>query len=173
MLGSRRFASACSKTCQCGARDHIRSRTAFLPRGFHRIRHHGLLASSARKASLALARELLNVALPPEMTLRKNRLTSAGLALAAADAWSSRGSNGGASLVHRLPQERRTGRTPHNPHGQVAHTTAPRRRGRFGDDRAARNVQRMGLALDQDVTLQIDEGAPSRRPASELQRPES
>ena len=37
-----------------------------LPKGFHRIRHYGLLASSARKASLALARELLNVAPPPE-----------------------------------------------------------------------------------------------------------
>ncbi|PBB69271.1 IS91 family transposase [Mesorhizobium sp. WSM4312] len=33
-----------------------------LPRGFHRIRHYGLLASGARKASLTLARELLNVA---------------------------------------------------------------------------------------------------------------
>jgi len=32
-----------------------------LPRGFHRIRHYGLLAGSARKASLALARELLDV----------------------------------------------------------------------------------------------------------------
>lgn len=37
-----------------------------LPRGFHRIRHYGLLASSARKASLALARQLLNVATEPE-----------------------------------------------------------------------------------------------------------
>jgi Putative transposase/Transposase zinc-binding domain len=37
-----------------------------LPRGFHRIRHYGLLASSARKATLALARELLNVAPPPD-----------------------------------------------------------------------------------------------------------
>ena len=35
-----------------------------LPKGFHRIRHCGLLAGSARKASLALARELLNVAAP-------------------------------------------------------------------------------------------------------------
>nr|WP_249731301.1 IS91 family transposase [Chelatococcus sp. HY11] len=35
-----------------------------LPRGFHRIRHYGLLASGARKANLALARKLLNVALP-------------------------------------------------------------------------------------------------------------
>lgn len=35
-----------------------------LPRGFHRIRHYGLLAGSARKASLARARELLNVAAP-------------------------------------------------------------------------------------------------------------
>ncbi|KQV27476.1 transposase [Rhizobium sp. Root1204] len=37
-----------------------------LPRGFHRIRHYGLLAGSARKANLALARELLNVAAPPD-----------------------------------------------------------------------------------------------------------
>ncbi len=37
-----------------------------LPRGFHRIRHYGLLAGSARKASLALARELLGVATPPD-----------------------------------------------------------------------------------------------------------
>ena len=35
-------------------------------RGFHRIRHYGLLASSARKASLARARELLAVAPPPD-----------------------------------------------------------------------------------------------------------
>ncbi len=37
-----------------------------LPKGFHRIRHYGLLASSARKASLALARHLLAVAPPPD-----------------------------------------------------------------------------------------------------------
>jgi hypothetical protein len=36
-----------------------------LPRGFHRIRHYGLLASSARKASLELARRLLAVAPDP------------------------------------------------------------------------------------------------------------
>ena len=35
-----------------------------LPRGFHRIRHYGLLAGGTRKVSLALARELLNVAPP-------------------------------------------------------------------------------------------------------------
>lgn len=37
-----------------------------LPSGFHRIRHYGLLASSARKDSLALARALLDAAPPPE-----------------------------------------------------------------------------------------------------------
>ncbi len=37
-----------------------------LPRGFHRIRHYGLLASATRKASLARARELLAVAPPPQ-----------------------------------------------------------------------------------------------------------
>jgi len=36
-----------------------------LPRGFHRIRHYGLLAGSSRKASLGLARALLAVAPPP------------------------------------------------------------------------------------------------------------
>ena len=37
-----------------------------LPRGFHRIRHYGLLAGTTRKASLALARHLLAVAPPPD-----------------------------------------------------------------------------------------------------------
>ena len=37
-----------------------------LPRGFHRIRHYGLLASSTRKANLERARELLAVAPPPD-----------------------------------------------------------------------------------------------------------
>jgi len=36
-----------------------------LPRGFHRIRHYGLLASSTRKSSLARARELLQLAPEP------------------------------------------------------------------------------------------------------------
>jgi len=36
-----------------------------LPRGFHRIRHYGLLAGSARKSCLARARELLEVAPKP------------------------------------------------------------------------------------------------------------
>ena len=37
-----------------------------LPRGFHRIRHYGLLAASSRKTSLDLARKLLAVAPPAE-----------------------------------------------------------------------------------------------------------
>ncbi|WP_417596967.1 IS91 family transposase [Novosphingobium aquae] len=37
-----------------------------LPRGFHRIRHYGLLAGSARKDNLAQARHLLAVALPSD-----------------------------------------------------------------------------------------------------------
>jgi len=35
-----------------------------LPRGFHRIRHYGLLAASSRKTSITLARQLLDVAPP-------------------------------------------------------------------------------------------------------------
>jgi predicted Zn-ribbon and HTH transcriptional regulator len=37
-----------------------------LPRGFHRIRHYGLLASAACKANIARARELIAVPLPAE-----------------------------------------------------------------------------------------------------------
>ena len=37
-----------------------------LPRGFHRVRHCGLLAASSRKTSLDLARKLLAVAPPAE-----------------------------------------------------------------------------------------------------------
>lgn len=40
-----------------------------LPRGFHRIRHYGLLASSARKDCLAQARDLLEVAPAPDAPL--------------------------------------------------------------------------------------------------------
>ena len=45
-----------------------------LPRGFHRIRHYGLLAGSARKASLARARELLAVAPLPNDDLPEEPL---------------------------------------------------------------------------------------------------
>jgi hypothetical protein len=38
-----------------------------LPGGFHRIRHYGLLANGSRKASLALARELLNQPAPTQV----------------------------------------------------------------------------------------------------------
>ena len=37
-----------------------------LPKGFHRIRHYGLLASAGRKANVARARELLAAPAPPE-----------------------------------------------------------------------------------------------------------
>ena len=37
-----------------------------LPRGFHRIRHYGLLASSTHKEAMALVRRLLGVAAPAE-----------------------------------------------------------------------------------------------------------
>jgi hypothetical protein len=39
-----------------------------LPRGFHRIRHYGLLASASRKANLIRCRQLLAVPPPPEPT---------------------------------------------------------------------------------------------------------
>ena len=45
-----------------------------LPRGFHRIRHYGLLASSARKARLARVRELLAVTQPPDDDVQEEPL---------------------------------------------------------------------------------------------------
>ncbi len=38
-----------------------------LPKGFHRIRHYGLLASAGRKANIALARELLAAPAPAQL----------------------------------------------------------------------------------------------------------
>ena len=46
-----------------------------LPKGFHRIRHYGLLASAARKANIARARELLAAPEPP--TLRDETTSAA------------------------------------------------------------------------------------------------
>jgi Putative transposase len=37
-----------------------------LPKGFHRIRHYGLLASAGCKANIARARELIAVPVPPD-----------------------------------------------------------------------------------------------------------
>ena len=37
-----------------------------LPKGFHRIRHYGLLASAGCKANIARARELISVPVPPD-----------------------------------------------------------------------------------------------------------
>lgn len=49
------------------AREFIRRfRSHVLPRGFHRIRHYGLLAGSSRKHCLAQSRDMLEVTPPPE-----------------------------------------------------------------------------------------------------------
>ena len=45
-----------------------------LPRGFHRIRHYGLLASAARRDNLALARRLLDVPSKPEVPMPETAL---------------------------------------------------------------------------------------------------
>nr|WP_272210888.1 transposase [Marinicella sp. W31]MDC2876804.1 transposase [Marinicella sp. W31] len=37
-----------------------------LPKGFHRIRHYGLLAGSSQKVNIARARDLLNAVLPSD-----------------------------------------------------------------------------------------------------------
>jgi len=46
-----------------------------LPRGFHRIRHYGILASSKRAENIATARALLGVATPAAETPKKPDIT--------------------------------------------------------------------------------------------------
>jgi predicted Zn-ribbon and HTH transcriptional regulator len=48
-----------------------------LPRGFHRIRHYGLLASAACKVNIARARELIAVPLPPDPPVKNNNTDQA------------------------------------------------------------------------------------------------
>jgi hypothetical protein len=63
----RRDGAARQQVMTLGADEFIRRFLLHvLPRGFHRIRHYGLLAASSRKTSLDLARKLLAVAPPPD-----------------------------------------------------------------------------------------------------------
>jgi Putative transposase len=48
-----------------------------LPKGFHRIRHYGLLASAARRANIARARALLAAPAPPTARDQTTRATAA------------------------------------------------------------------------------------------------
>ena len=55
-----------------------------LPRGFHRIRHYGLLANAGRKESLAVARQLLHqpAPAPAKPQAGHDRIATADLLLA-------------------------------------------------------------------------------------------
>jgi hypothetical protein len=48
-----------------------------LPKGFHRIRHYGLLASAGCKANIARARELIAVPVPPDPPVRDDNADQA------------------------------------------------------------------------------------------------
>lgn len=86
------------------------------PRGFHRIRHYGLLAGSARKAGLALARELLAAA--PSATNDPSAepdgfrppCPCCGGRMIVIEVFERVGSR-----ADRRSKRRRTGRTPHDP----------------------------------------------------------
>src|SRR5262249_7902960 len=107
-----------------------------LPKGFHRIRHYGLFASTNRAESIATARALLNVAPPaadPHTTARCCTAHAACAAQAMPALWR-------AHDRHRDPAASRTGglhqtaATPHEPNRLQAlqlspsHAQAPRRR---------------------------------------------
>jgi hypothetical protein len=105
-----------------------------LPKGFHRIRHYGLLAGATRKAQLERARELLGVAPHAALDARAEPDDSGRRhAHAAAGAWSSsKPSNASAGPAHRrlmlyYPGCRR--RDPARPEGNI-----PRSADACGDD---------------------------------------
>jgi hypothetical protein len=63
----RRNGQARYRTMTLAAHEFIRRFLLHvLPKGFHRIRHYGLLASAGCKANIARARELIAVPLPPD-----------------------------------------------------------------------------------------------------------
>jgi hypothetical protein len=78
VAGPRRYT-----TMTLGAHEFIcRFLIHVLPKGFHRIRHYGLLASGAREANLAQARQLLEATGPidPEDETGTDDLTASGIA---------------------------------------------------------------------------------------------
>jgi Phage integrase, N-terminal SAM-like domain/Transposase zinc-binding domain len=82
--------------CEACAYIHV------LPKGFHRIRHYGLLASAARKANIARARQLL--AAPEPQTLRdetSRRRTAWAAALEIGATITARASMAAAGTIHR------------------------------------------------------------------------
>ena len=61
----RRNGQACYRTMTISADEFIRRFLLHvLPKGFHRIRHYGLLASAGCKANIARARELIAALIP-------------------------------------------------------------------------------------------------------------
>lgn len=65
--GCRRDRDARHRTMTLSADEFIRRFLVHvLPKGFHRIRHYGLLATGRCKANIARARELLAVPAPPQ-----------------------------------------------------------------------------------------------------------
>jgi hypothetical protein len=90
--------------------------SALLPRGFHRIRHYGLLAGATRRSSLALTRELVAVASSSDDNMSEEPLDTHSPCPAAADiCLSSRRSPAGVNLERRRTALHRPGGTRHDP----------------------------------------------------------
>jgi hypothetical protein len=104
-----------------------------LPRGFHRIRHYGLLAGSIRKDRLALARRLLAVTSPPEDEAPEDPLDPrppcpcCGGRMIVIEAFARC-----SSPVRRHPHHRPTGTSRHDPAWLISIT--PGRRDASGND---------------------------------------
>ena len=87
-----------------------------LPKGFHRIRHYGLLAGAIARRTSTTPDNCLASRHRPRTTRPKNRPTSARHARAAAGTWSSsKPSNAGASRAHRRTPPQRPGPLRHDP----------------------------------------------------------
>ena len=83
-----------------------------LPKGFHRIRHYGLLACAGRKTNIARARELLASPAPNETEEITRAMSNCRLVPAVADAWWS------SRFSRELPRPALRRSCPSNPGGR-------------------------------------------------------
>src|SRR5262249_60545434 len=90
------------------------------PRGFHRIRHYGLLASAGCKANIVRARELIAVRVPPDPRTEDDNTDQAG---AATDHLPPCPCCGGRMIIVEVFERGAAPRGPPSPRGAVRTAT--------------------------------------------------
>ena len=123
-----------------------------LPKGFHRIRHYGLLASAGRKANVARARELLDAPAPPASATFRCQIRLCH-AHAAAVAWSS-----SRSFSVRLGRARHQRRIPHRDRRVVTRHDEPQ------PAVEARRLRPVGRHVPASITRPTTAMSPAKSP---------